>query len=76
MHRKNQKTNLVHLYIHLVETFYLILKLKIVLKKFLWLKLSILKKIHYMQLNPLIPGGNKRPRMLKNKPTPFTCMFA
>ena len=44
MHGKNQKTNLVDLYIHLVETFALILNSKIVFKKLLWLKLSLLKK--------------------------------
>ena len=44
MHGKNQKTNLVHLYIHLVETFASILSSKIVFKKFFWLKLSILEK--------------------------------
>ena len=44
VHSKNQKTNLVHLYINLVETFALILNLKIVFKYPLWLKLLILKK--------------------------------
>ena len=38
--RQNQKANLIHL----VETFTLILHLKIVLKKLFWLKLYILKK--------------------------------
>ena len=41
---KNQKTNLVHLYINLAETFALILNLKIVFKYLLWLKFPILKK--------------------------------
>ena len=44
VHAKNQKTNLVHLYINLAETFALILNLKIVFKYLLWLKLPILKK--------------------------------
>ena len=39
--RQNQKTNLIHLYIHLVETFALILYSKIVFKKPFWLKLSV-----------------------------------
>ena len=42
--RQNQKTNLIHLHIHLVETFALILHSKIVFKKLFSLKLSILKK--------------------------------
>ena len=44
VHSKNQKTNLVHLYKDLVETFAVILNLKIIFKYLLWLKLSILKK--------------------------------
>ena len=44
MHGKNQKTNLAHLYINLVETVALILNSEIVFKKLLWLKLSIVKK--------------------------------
>ena len=44
VHSKNQKTNLVHLYINLVETFALILNSTIVFKYLLWLKLSIRKK--------------------------------
>ena len=44
MHDKNKKTNLLHLYIHLVETFALILNSKVVFKKLLSLKFSILKK--------------------------------
>ena len=44
VHSKNQKTNLEHLYINLVETFALILNSKIFFKYLLWLKLSILKK--------------------------------
>ena len=44
MHGKNQKGNLVHLYIHLVETFALIFNSKIVFQKPFWLKLLILKK--------------------------------
>ena len=41
--RQNQKTNLIHLHIHLVETIALILLSKVVFKKFFWLKLSMLK---------------------------------
>ena len=44
---QNQKTNLIYLYIHLVETFALILHSKIVFN-------------FSNALNPLIPGGNKR----------------
>ena len=42
--RQNQITNLIYLYIHLVETFALILHSKIVFKKLSWLKLSVLKE--------------------------------
>ena len=35
MHGKNQKANLVHQYMHLVETFALILNSKIVLRSFI-----------------------------------------
>ena len=59
MHGKTKKTNLIHLYIHLVETYALILHSKIIFKKLFWLKLSILKYT-LQALNPLIPGGNKR----------------
>ena len=62
--RQNQKTNLIDLYIHLVETFALILHSKIVFKKIFWLKLSILKMTLHA-LNHLIPGGNKRLHILK-----------
>ena len=62
------------LFMHLVETFALILNSKIVFKKLLWLKLLILKNT-LEALNPLIPGGNKRSHILKNKPTPFSCRF-
>ena len=41
--KKKQNTNLVHLHIHLVETFALILNSKIVFNKLFCLKLSILK---------------------------------
>ena len=51
--RQNQKTNMIYLYKHAVETFTLILLSKIVFKQLLWLKLSIVKY-------PLIPSGNKR----------------
>ena len=50
MHGKNQKTDLVYVYIYLVETFALILNSKIVFQKPFWLKLSILKKIYYVLL--------------------------
>ena len=51
LHIKNKKTNLVHLYINLVEAFPLILNLKIVFKCLLWLKLSILKNtLHTLNL--------------------------
>ena len=43
--RKNQKTNLIHLHIHLVETIALILHSRVIFNNFLWLKLSILKNI-------------------------------
>ena len=41
---KKQNANLVHLYLHLVETFALILSSKTVFNKLFCLKLSILKK--------------------------------
>ena len=47
--QQNQKTNLIHLHINLVETIALILLSKVVFKKLFWLKLFILK-IHYMHL--------------------------
>ena len=50
MHGRNQKTNLAHLYVHLVETFTLILNSKTVFNKLLGLKLLILKKMYYMHL--------------------------
>ena len=56
MHGKNQKANLVHLYIHLVETFALNLNSKIVFQKPFWLKLSIVKKYTICTLIRLIPG--------------------
>ena len=56
MHGKNQKANLVHLYIHLVETFALNLNSKIVFQKPFWLKLSIVKKYTTCTLIRLIPG--------------------
>ena len=34
--RQNQKTNLIYLYVQLVETFALILRSKIVFRKFFW----------------------------------------
>ena len=62
--RQNQKTNLIHLNIHLVETISLILLSKVVFKKLFWLKLFILKNTLHA-LNPLIPRGNKRSHILK-----------
>ena len=47
---QNQKANLIYLYIHLIETFALILHSKIVFKNLFWLTLSIIKKMHYMHL--------------------------
>ena len=58
--RQNQKTNLIHLHIYLVETIALIL-----LSKAFWLKLFILKNALYA-LNPLISHGNKRLHILKS----------
>ena len=67
VHSKYQKTNLVHLYINLGETFALILNLKILFKFVLWLKLLILKNtLHALNLYSHI---------LKIMPTPFSCMF-
>ena len=43
MHSKISKKSDTFIYIHLVETFALILHSKIVYKKVFWLKLSILK---------------------------------
>ena len=62
--RQNQKTNLIHLHIHLVETIALILHSKVVFKKLFWLKLFILKNTVHA-LNPVIPCGNKRSHLLK-----------
>ena len=61
---QNQKTNLIHLRIYLVETIALILHSKIVFKKLVWLKLVTLKSTLHA-LNPLIPRGNKRSHVLK-----------
>ena len=66
--QQKSKTNLVQLYIRLVET----VALKIVFKKLLWSKLSILKNTLHA-LNPVTPGGNKRSHILKNMPTPISC---
>ena len=49
--RQNQKTNLMHLHIHLVETIVLILHSKVVFKKLCWLKLFILKNILHVLIN-------------------------
>ena len=62
--RQNQKTNLIHLHIHLVETTALILLSKVVFKKLFWLKLFILKNTLHA-LNPLVPCGSKRSQILK-----------
>ena len=56
--RQNQKTNLIHLHIHLVETIALILHSKVVFKELFWLKLFI-RKYTLHTLNPLMPRGNK-----------------
>ena len=64
VYAQNQKTNLIHLHIHLVETIALILHSKVVFKKFVWLKLFTLKNTLHA-LNPLIPRGNKRSHILK-----------
>ena len=61
---QNQKTNLIHLHIHFLETIALILHSKVVFKKLFWSRLFILKNaIH--ALNPLIPRRNKRSHILK-----------
>ena len=60
MQAKNQKTNLAHLYINLVETVaFLILNSKNLFQE----AFMILKKILF--INPLMSGGNKRSHMLK-----------
>ena len=59
VHSKNQKTNLVHLYINLVETFALILNLKIVFKYLLWVQLSILQNALHA-LKPLLTHTKKQ----------------
>ena len=64
VYAQNQKTNLIHLHIHLVETIALILLSKVVFKKLFWLKLFILKNTLHA-LNPLIPHGNKKSHILK-----------
>ena len=62
--RQNQKTSLIHLNIHLVETIGLILLSKVVSKKLFWLTLFLLKNT-LQALNLLIPRGNKRSHILK-----------
>ena len=64
VYAQNQKTNLIHLHIHLVETIALILHSKVVFKKLDWLKLVTLKNTPHA-LNTLIPRGNKRSHVLK-----------
>ena len=61
---QNQKTNLIHLNIHLVEAIALILLSKVVFKKLFWLKLFLLKNALHTY-NLLIPRGNKRSHILK-----------
>ena len=61
---QNQKTNLIHLHIHFLETIALILHSKVVFKKLFWSRLFILKNaIH--ALNPLIPRRKKKSHILK-----------
>ena len=62
--RQNQKRNLIHLHIRLVETIALIFHSKVVFKKCFWLKLFILKNT-LNALNPLIPHSTKRSHVLK-----------
>ena len=64
VYAQNQRTNLIHLHIHLVETIALIVHSKFVFKKFVWLKLVKIKNTLHV-LNPLIPRGNKRSHVLK-----------
>ena len=64
--RQNQKTNLIHLHIHLVETITLILHSKVVFKRLFSLKLFIQYiKNTLHALNSLILRGNKRSHLLK-----------
>ena len=62
--RQNQKTNLIHLRIHLVEIIALFIHSKVIFKKLVWSKLFILKNTLHA-LNPLIPRDNKRSHVLK-----------
>ena len=64
VYAQNQKTNLIHLHIHLVETIALILHSKVAFKKLVWLKLVTLKNTLHT-LYPLIPRGNKRLHVLR-----------
>ena len=64
VYAQNQKTNLIHLHIHLVETIALILHPKVVFKKLVYSKLVTLKNTPHA-LNPIIPRGNKRSHVLK-----------
>ena len=54
-----QKKYLAHLYINLVETFALILNLKIVFKYLLWVQLSILQNALHA-LKPLLTHTKKQ----------------
>ena len=64
VYAQNQKTNLIHLHIHLLETIALILHSKVIFKKLVKLKLVTIKNTLHA-LNPLIPCGNKRLHILK-----------
>ena len=64
LYAQNQKTNLIHLHIHLVETIALIPHSKVVCKKLLYLKLVTLQNTLHA-LKPLIPRGNKRSHGIK-----------
>ena len=70
---QNQKTNLIHLHIHLVESMGLILHWKVVFKKLFLLKLFILK-MRYMHLTLEYLVVTKSHTYL-NKPTPFSFRF-
>ena len=64
LYAQNQKANLIHLHIHLVETIALIPHSKVIFKKLLCLKLVTLQNALHA-LNPLIPRGNKRSHGVK-----------
>ena len=64
VYAQNQKTNLIHLHIHLVESIALIFHSKVIFKKLVCLKLVTLKNTLH-SLNPWIPRGNKRSHVRK-----------